>query len=138
MTNAEHLIENVIFGMKEGKPALEIIQEEQNQHMLNDENTGITAEEVVAIACHIVWGLYDGQFPDSELTVGEEVLDPLDTVCVITHTNEKSIHVLYSNGKTHRFPRGTKFMPTGVYYDSVGELIRALKRSRDELTRITP
>lgn len=56
MTNAEHLIENVIFGMKEGKSALEILQEEQNQYMLNDENTGITAEEVVAIACHVVWG----------------------------------------------------------------------------------
>lgn len=32
--------------------------------MLNDIHTGITGDEAVRIACHVVWSLYDGRFPE--------------------------------------------------------------------------
>ena len=64
MSNAEHLIENVIFGMKNGKHAEEVLKEQSNIDMLNDKHTSISAEEVIRIACHVVYSLYDGQFPE--------------------------------------------------------------------------
>ena len=64
MSNAEHLVENVIFGMKSGKHADEILKEQSNIDMLNDKHTSISADEVVRIACHVVYSLYDGKFPE--------------------------------------------------------------------------
>lgn len=64
MSNAEHLVENLIMGMKDGRPADEIILYKENQDMLNDIHTGITGDEAVRIACHVVWSLYDGRFPE--------------------------------------------------------------------------
>ena len=64
MSNAEHLVENVIFGMKSGKHADDIINEPGNVAMLNDIHTSISADEVVRIACHVVYSLYDGKFPE--------------------------------------------------------------------------
>lgn len=64
MSNAEHLVENVIFGMKRGKEIDDILKEPINIAMLNDEHTSISADEVVRIACHVVYSLYDGKFPE--------------------------------------------------------------------------
>ena len=64
MSNAEHLVENVIFGMKSGKYADEVLKEQSNIDMLNDKHTSISADEVVRIACHVVYSLYDGKFPE--------------------------------------------------------------------------
>ena len=57
MTNAEHLIENAIFALKEGKFLTEDV---------NAEYTGCTVEEAYAMAQHIVYSLYDGKFPHRE------------------------------------------------------------------------
>lgn len=64
MSNAEHLVENLIMGMKDGRHANDIIKDQTNQDMLNDIHTGITGDEAVGIACHVVWSLYDGRFPE--------------------------------------------------------------------------
>ena len=64
MSNAEHLVENVIFGMKSGKEIDDILKEPTNIAMLNDKHTNISADEVVRIACHVVYSLYDGKFPE--------------------------------------------------------------------------
>lgn len=64
MSNAEHLVENVIFGMKNGKEIDDILTEPGNVAMLNDIHTSISADEVVRIACHVVYSLYDGKFPE--------------------------------------------------------------------------
>ena len=62
MSSAEHLIENLIYGMKKGRYCDDILQEPCNVDNLGDCN--MTAEEAVSIACHVVWGLYDGKFPE--------------------------------------------------------------------------
>ena len=44
----------------------------------------------------------------SELSVGECVFDPSGNLCVITQIGT-AIHVMYPNGKTHKWSRKTKF-----------------------------
>lgn len=66
MSNAEHLIENLIFGMKAGKEPGDILAEPRNQDMLNDSTTDISADEAVRIACHVVYSLYDGRYPNND------------------------------------------------------------------------
>lgn len=62
MSNAEHLVENLIFGMKAGREIPDILEDPLNQIMLKDPTTGITKEAAVQIACHVVYSLYLG-FP---------------------------------------------------------------------------
>lgn len=61
MSSAEHLIENLILGMKRGRDIDDILAEPCNVYNLSD--TSLTAEDAVRIACHVVYTLYDGKFP---------------------------------------------------------------------------
>lgn len=61
MTSAEHLIENLILGMKEGRDPFDIMDDKCNVWNLAD--CGLTKEDAVAVACHVVYTLYDGVFP---------------------------------------------------------------------------
>ena len=62
MTNAQHLIENAIFGVKEGRKTEDVMQDYGNQMMLKE--TGITSDEVAEIVDHVVFGLYKGEYPE--------------------------------------------------------------------------
>lgn len=61
MSNAEHLIENAIFAMKRGEDVMETMKEWHNALML--EETGMKAKDVYAMAQHVVYSLYDGNYP---------------------------------------------------------------------------
>ena len=65
MTSAEHLIENLIYGMKRGTSCSDILAEPCNVANLKDSK--MSGEEAVRIACHVVWSLYDGKYPDCAL-----------------------------------------------------------------------
>lgn len=107
MTNGEHAIETLILGMRDGKNALEVAQEpsvQDNLHMFGD--IILNEEEAIRIACHVVYSLYDGKFPVDHLEVGDICIDAFQTSpCIITNINDRSIHVLYFNGKTHKFKK---------------------------------
>ena len=62
MSNAEHLIENVILAMAEKRDPYEELEWRGNQMMLDE--TGIRKDDLVAMAVHVVYSLYDGVFPD--------------------------------------------------------------------------
>ena len=61
MSSEEHLIENLIFGMKRGREPWSILADPCN--IMNLSYTSLTAEDAVRIACHVVYTLYDGKFP---------------------------------------------------------------------------
>lgn len=62
MSNAEHLIENVIYAMADKRDPFDELKWKGNQMML--EETGIRENDLVAMAVHVVYSLYDGVFPD--------------------------------------------------------------------------
>lgn len=107
MTNGEHVIETLVLGMRDGKDPLDIVQEpsvQDNLHLLGD--VILNEEEAIRIACHVVYSLYDGKFPVDHLEVGDICIDAFQTSpCIITNVNDRSIHVLYFNGKTHKFKK---------------------------------
>ena len=68
MSDIEHLIENYIHAMAQGKKPEEIKDVYKGQL----EDTGMSPENTWAIAQHVVYSLYDGvypDFPDLPLTV---------------------------------------------------------------------
>ena len=64
MTNAEHLIENMIFAMKNKtyEDPLMVMDEYHNKRML--EETGIDKNDIYRMAQHVVYSLYNGKFPE--------------------------------------------------------------------------
>lgn len=77
MTNAEHLIENLILGMKEGRDPRDILEDKCNVWNLSD--CSMSKDEAVAVACHVVYTLYDGIFPAGvDKTRGKEVRSTQD------------------------------------------------------------
>lgn len=68
MSSAEHLIENLIYGMKRGLECEDILNEPCN--VMNLADCDMSAEEAVAIACHVVWGLYE-KFPECGICEGK-------------------------------------------------------------------
>lgn len=137
MTNAEHLIENLILGMKDGKRPIDILEEKSNLDMLCDEDTGINFDEAIAIACHVVYGLYDGKFPKDILFPGDEVIDTAGNLCVVTCVHARAVHVLYPNGKTHKFPAAASFRLTGRSYTGLLSLLeQQMNESKERMTAV--
>jgi hypothetical protein len=105
MSNVEHVIETLILGMRDGQDPLDIVKEvgvQNNLHMMGD--IILDEDEAVRIACYIVHNLYDGKFPIDHLSVGDICMDAFGcNPCIITNINERTIHVLYFNGKAHKF-----------------------------------
>ena len=60
------------------------------------------------------------------LCAGMEVIDRSGNRCVILNT-EKAIHVLYPNGKTHKWKKSDRLEPTGRFYSSVTDMILRIK-----------
>lgn len=70
MSDAEHLIENVIFAMKRGELVSDELGRRYNQEMLK--NTGIREADLARMASHIVYVLYDGRFPSGPVETNYE------------------------------------------------------------------
>ena len=62
MSDAEHLIENAIYALKRGKFPEEVLSQPPNTDMLA--STGISMQDVSMMAQHVVYVLYNGQFPE--------------------------------------------------------------------------
>lgn len=120
MSNAEHVIETLILGMRDGQDPLDIVKEvgvQNNLHMMGD--IVLDEDEAVRIACHVIYALYDGKFPIDHLSVGDICIDAFGcSPCIITNINDRSIHVLYFNGKTHKFKKSQEryFKKTGMNF----------------------
>ena len=136
MSNAEHLIENLILGMRDGRMPMDILEESGNKMMLEDEFTGITTDEAIAIAGHVVYGLYDGEFPKDIPFPGDEVIDTAGNLCVVTCVHSRAVHVLYPNGKTHKFPAAARFRLTGRGYMGLLSLLEQMNESKERMTDV--
>lgn len=62
MSNAEHLLENTILAMKDGIDPQKELESYPNTIMLKQ--SGFTAEDFIRMACHVVYSLYGGKFPE--------------------------------------------------------------------------
>ena len=120
MANGEDVIEDLILGMRDGKDPLDIVKEVGIQNKLHMKGDVILNEdEAIRIAYHVVYSLYDGKFPVDHLEVGDICIDAFQTSpCIITNVNDRSIHVLYFNGKTHKFKKSQEryFKKTGMNF----------------------
>ncbi len=61
MSQAEHLIENAIYALKEGRPE-DFLDWGVNKEMAD--NVGISLNDVLGMAVQVVYSLYDGKFPE--------------------------------------------------------------------------
>lgn len=98
MSNKAETIETLIICLRDGKdPDLAL----QYAHNL----TEAEINECFEIAETVI-DLYDGKFPIDPLNVGDICIDAFHcSPCIITNINDHSIHVLYFNGKTHKFKK---------------------------------
>lgn len=64
MTNAEHLIENAIYAEYQDKDLDKVLDEPHNKIML--EETGIQKDDIIRMAYHVIYSLYDGINPFSQ------------------------------------------------------------------------
>lgn len=95
MSNINTIMEKLILGMRDGEDLDEILKDEVG--------TDLTRSIAKDLAQHIV-ELYDGKFPIDHLSVGDICIDAFGCMpCIITNINEKTIHVLYFNGKAYKF-----------------------------------
>lgn len=95
MSNINNIIEKLILGMRDGEDLDEILK--------NEVGTDYTRSIAKSLAQHIV-DVYDGKFPIDHLSVGDICMDAFGcNPCIITNINERTIHVLYFNGKAHKF-----------------------------------
>lgn len=62
MPNAEQLLKNVIFAMKEGRNGSEELDAPLNKLML--EQSGFSKDDFISMAYHVVFDLYGGNYPD--------------------------------------------------------------------------
>lgn len=70
MSDAEHLIENVIFAMKRDVLVSDELGKRYNQKMLK--NTGIREADLARMAIHVVYVLYGGRFPSGPVETNYE------------------------------------------------------------------
>lgn len=82
MSNAEHLLENVIYAMKEGRDGFDELERHPNDVML--ELTGFSPSDIVRMAAHVVYSLYDGHFPHDYLgwEIDEFIIEAAESVLV--------------------------------------------------------
>lgn len=101
------ILDNLILGMREGRIPEDILQDDNMKKEISKTYMPIlTQENAVETAKHIVNELYDGKFPIDHLEFGDICIDAFGcSPCIITNINDRSIHVLYFNGKTHKFKR---------------------------------
>lgn len=99
------ILDNLILGMREGRIPEDILQDDDMRKEITETRMPVmTQEQAVETAKHIVNDLYDGKFPIDHLAVGDICIDAFGcNPCIITNINERTIHVLYFNGKTHKF-----------------------------------
>ena len=62
MSHAEHLIENTLYALAHDQDVDEVLDWDYNRAML--ESTGIKKNDLVVMAIHVVYSLYDGKYPD--------------------------------------------------------------------------
>lgn len=101
------ILDNLILGMREGRIPEDILQDDNMKKEISKTRMPVmTQENAVETAKHIVNDLYDGKFPVDHLSVGDICIDAFGcSPCIITNINDRSIHVLYFNGKTHKFKK---------------------------------
>jgi len=104
MNTINYIIENLILGIRDGKDPVEFISEPNFKQYITDSTMPIMAKkDAIELAEHIV-ELYDGKFPVDHLEVGDICIDAFHcSPCIITNINDRTIHVLYFNGKAHKF-----------------------------------
>lgn len=61
MTALELLLSNIVYGMKNGEPAEEMLLNPTNQMLV--EQCKLSKDDICSLANFIVYDLYDGQFP---------------------------------------------------------------------------
>ena len=64
MSNAEHLIENAIEALAEGRDLEKALDSTINHSMLR--YSGIQKDDMIRMACHVVYSLYEGLNPFDE------------------------------------------------------------------------
>ena len=98
MSNKAEAVETLIICLRDGKdPDLAL----QFAHDLTEDEIN----ECFEIAETVI-ELYNGKFPVDPLNVGDICIDAFHcSPCIITNINDRTIHVLYFNGKTHKFKR---------------------------------
>lgn len=62
MSNAEHLIENALYALAKNEDINEVMDAKHNRMML--EETGIRKEDIIGMASHVMYSLYEGVAPD--------------------------------------------------------------------------
>lgn len=116
MNEIEHALGHMILEMRKGRDANDISNDLAIESTL-DEDGLITVDknDLIAATQHIIYDLYEGKFPINHLEVGDICYDTIGNKCIVTNV-DKSIHVLYPNGKTHKFPKylEEKFKKTGA------------------------
>lgn len=116
MNEIEHALGHMILEMRKGRDANDISNDLAIESTL-DEDGLITVDknDLIAATRHIIYDLYEGKFPINHLEVGDICYDTIGNKCIVTNV-DKSIHVLYPNGKTHKFPKylEEKFKKTGA------------------------
>ena len=116
MNEIEHALGHMILEMRKGRDANDISNDLAIESTL-DEDGLITVDknDLIAATRHIIYDLYEGKFPINHLEVGDICYDTIGNKCIVTNV-DKSIHVLYPNGKTHKFPKylEEKFKKTNI------------------------
>lgn len=105
MNEIEHALGHMILEMRKGRDANDISNDLAIESTLDEDGLIIVDKnDLIAVTRHIIYDLYEGKFPINHLEVGDICYDTIGNKCIVTNV-DKSIHVLYPNGKTHKFPK---------------------------------
>lgn len=105
MNEIEHALGHMIIEMRNGRDQVDICEDLAIQSAFDYKDTiTFNKNDLIDATRHIIYGLYEGRFPINHLEVGDICYDTIGNKCIVTNV-DKSIHVLYPNGKTHKFPK---------------------------------
>lgn len=118
------VLDNLIFGMREGREPEDILQDDNMKKEISSTYMPVMSQEnAVETAKHIVNDLYDGKFPIDKLEVGDICMDAFGcNPCIITNINDRTIHVIYFNGKTYKFKKSQERYFKRLYNNAKFEL----------------